>query len=489
VQFTEEVCAGGAWEVARDDTEIVSALRAAVADKLGKQRFELWFGTSSRLELDGDKLTVVVPNRFFQQWLRSSFCRQIESACMETLGKLPSLEFRVDSTLPPPSVGRVRSADSDGKSPALETAEPAGATRPAGQDRAPTDCPAHAGRRFADLESFVTGPSNRLAWAAAESVVRQPGEMSPLLIHGPTGVGKTHLLEGIRTAARRHHGRLTAIYVSAEQFTTGFLGALRGSGLPSFRRKYRGVDLLILDDLQFFSGKRATQIELLYTVDTLLRERRQLVFAADRPPAEMSDLGQELATRLASGMVCRIERPDYQTRLGIVAQMARRLGVSLPKGVAEYVASHLTSHARELSGALCRLQATSRAFGKPITLAMAEEALAEMIRSSNPVVRLPDVEKAVCETFGLAPSSLQSGRKAKSVSQPRMLAMWLARKYTRSALGEISSYFGRRSHSTVISAQKRVDRWLAEDKSLELADHTWNVGEAIQQVERRLRAG
>jgi len=297
------------------------------------------------------------------------------------------------------------------------------------------------------------------------------------------------MLEGIWSSVRRGMKNVSTVYLSAEQFTSHFLEALRGSGLPNFRRKYRGVGLLIIDDLQFFMGKRATQVELLHTIDTLLRERRQLVFAADRSPTELAELGPELTTRLASGMVCRIESPDYATRLGIVAQLARRMCVQLPLNVREYVASRLTNHARELSGAICRLQATSQALGKPITLAMAEDALKEMIHNSSRMVRLGDIEKAVCETFGLDPQSLQADDKSKGVSHPRMLAMWLARKHTRAALSEIGRYFGRRSHSTVVSAQKRVDRWVASGYSIDMAQRAWTVDEAIRQVERHLAAG
>ena len=167
-------------------------------------------------------------------------------------------------------------------------------------------------------------------------VVRQPGQLSPLIFYGPTSVGKTHLLEGIWSAARKSSHRLTPVYLSAEQFTSYFLEALRGSGLPSFRRKYRSVGLLILDDLQFLVGKRATQVELLHTVDTFLREGRQLVFAADRSPADLAELGPELTTRLTGGMVCRIEPPDHATRLGIVAQMARRMQIDVPPDVQQY---------------------------------------------------------------------------------------------------------------------------------------------------------
>jgi chromosomal replication initiator protein len=477
--------------VTNNDTEIVSALRAAVADRVGPKRFDLWFGKSTRLDLQRDRLTIVVPNRFFREWLASNFRAPIESACRATLGELPALEFRVDPALAAAHAERVDvpSDPADGGGSGIRAPAGDAATRRARAPRAPGSDHSNGGRRrrFADLDSFVVGPTNLFAQAAAETVARRPGEQSPLLIHGPTGVGKTHLLEGIWTGVRKRYPRLTVIYLSAEQFTSGFLQALRGSGMPSFRRKYRGVDVLILDDLQFFRGKRCTQIELLYTVDTLLRDGRQLVFAADRPPDELSDLGPELISRLGSGVACRIEQPDYDTRLEILKRMAARFGMRVPEEVCRYVASHLSNHARELAGALCRLRATSQALDKPISRPMAEEALADLIRASHRTVRLPDVEKAVCDAFGLEPKTLQSRGKTKSVSHPRMLAMWLARKYTRSALSEISQYFGRRSHSTVISAQKRVDRWLADGKSIELADRSWPINDAVQQVERRLR--
>lgn len=477
----------------RDDTDIVSVLRNAIADRVGKERFELWFGASTLLALNGRTLTVSVPNQFIRDWLRTSFRHDIEEACIASLGESTSIQFNVDETLPepvsqspkqnPPKAGKPcngRRGPAAGPSGPSGAPPSSGGVRPRGRGRQ---------RKYADLESFVEGPSNKLARAAAEMVTVRPGELSPLVFYGPTSVGKTHLLEGIWTETRRSNRELAAVYLSAEEFTTGFLEALRGGGLPSFRRKYRGVELLIIDDLQFFAGKRATLVELLYTADTLLRSGGQLVFAADRSPAELVDLGPELGTRLESGMVCRIDPPDYETRLGIIAGMSRRFDLVLPPDVTQFVASRLTNHARELSGALCRLQATSRALGQRITLPLAEEALSEMIRASRRVVRLADIEKAVCRTFGIEESALQSGRTAKSVTHPRMLAMWLARKHTRNALAEIGQYFGRRSHSTVISAQKRVERWLAGGHSLKLADRTWDVDDAIRQVERCLKTG
>ena len=225
-------------------------------------------------------------------------------------------------------------------------------------------------RRFASLDTFVIGNGNRLAHLSAHSVVSRLGMTSPLLIHGPTGTGKTHLLEGIWIAAKKAQPALHAVYLSAEQFTTYFLEALHGSGLPNFRRKYRGVELLIIDDVQFFAGKRATIGELLYTIDTLLREGRQLVFAADRAPGALADLGPELVARLQGGLTCAIEPPDYETRRGIVRQLSATLEVEMPDDVQDFVAANVDTHARALCGALNQLQAASQAHGrKPATLA------------------------------------------------------------------------------------------------------------------------
>jgi chromosomal replication initiator protein len=473
--------------VAKDDTDIVSALRTALAGRVGKQRFELWFGTRTRLELTEQVLAIHVPSQFFLNWIRANFSSQLEAACTDVLGRCPKLEFYVaavpESDAPVPASAEPSDTSRASSKPVAAAIRVA----PSVTEKEPSNEPSR--RKFADLESFVAGPSNRLAFASAEMVAQRPGELTPLVLWGPTGVGKTHLLEAIWTATRKSRRRATAIYLSAEQFLSGFLQALRGSGLPSFRRKYRGVDVLLIDDLQVFRGKQCTQIELQYTIDTLLRERRQVVLASDRPPSEMSELGRELIARLESGVVCRIDAPELETRRGIVGQMARRMGMSLPADVENYVASRLTRHAREISGALCQLHATSLAWQRPVDLAMAEEALSDVVRASARLVGLTDIEKAVCHTFGLTAESLQSGRKAKDVSHPRMLAMWLARKHTRAALSEIGHYFGGRSHSTVVSAQKKVDGWLAEGTTLRLCDQPLSIGEAIRQVEQILQAG
>ena len=501
----------GCRKLIKDDRDIVSALLAALADKVGKERFDLWFGPPTWFQWDGHVLTVGVANRFFLDWMRSNLRGVVEDACLAILGKRPALEFRIGVAAQRAAgtdAGTVAPAKSatDGKQSGAEamvafngngkfeparTAEVGAAahTCQVAKRVEPPPTPAFSPRKFASLSSFVVGASNRLAMHSAEMVARNPGQITPLLVYGSTSVGKTHLLEGIWSAARKGGRGTATVYLSAEQFTSHFLEALRGGGLPVFRSKYRGVQLLIVDDLQFLAGKRATQVEMLHTIDTLLRDGRQLVFAADRSPAELNDFMPELVTRLTGGMVCRIEPPDYATRFGIVGQLARRLGVEVPEDVQRFVASRLTGHARELSGALCCLRATSETTGRKISLALAEEALGEMIRHATRVVRLSDIETAICRVFGLEPQSLQSDVKSRRVSQPRMLAMWLARKHTRAALSEIGAFFGRRSHSTVISAQRRVDQWVAHDEPLAMPEHTWNIDDAIRQVERQLTAG
>jgi chromosomal replication initiator protein len=241
--------------------------------------------------------------------------------------------------------------------------------------------------------------------------------------------------------------------------------------------------------VQFFAGKRATLVELLHTLDFLIEEGRQIVLSADRPPAELDDLGRELVHRINAGMVCRIEPPEYETRLGIVRRLAGKTGIRLQDDIAAYIASNLTGHARELSGAINRLHATHVALGEPISLAMAQETLAELIRYSARAVKLKDIELAICDVFGLERETLQSERRTKEISGPRMLAMWLARKHTRAALSEIGHYFGRRSHSTVVSAQKTVGGWMQSQQVLHVAQGRCTIDEAIRRVERLLQVG
>ena len=545
-----------------DDKEIVSAVRRTLADRVGSERFDLWFGDRVEFSWSGARLKLAAPNPFTLDRLRRTLRADIEAACREITGS-SEVELRLQTapTEPAPAAptkgrrGRANQSQASSQSQSNSTSttmknsaahrstssaarggdvepEKRGASRDRdgrerdshertreskhaeskadskadsksaetrgadsrasdsrGGDSRNTERGREGSNRARGFTGFVVGDSNRLAFTAAQNVAARPGNISPLFLHGPSGSGKTHLLEALIENARRRSTVRRAVYLSAEQFTSQFLEALRGSGLPSFRRKYRDVDLLVIDDVQFFSGKKATAIELQYTLDTLNRSNRQLVLAADRPPSELSGMGAELVARMSGGLVCPVEPADEKVRLGILQQAAKRLELSVPNDLMKVLSQQLSGDARFLTGALNRLQAASCAHGKPVNLELAQATLTDVFRATRRVVRLPDIERAVCDVLGLDPRSLQSDRKVRTVSQPRMLAMWLARKHTRAALSEIGQFFGRRSHTSVISAQKKVDQALAGRGKL-LADQIEGpLAETVRRVEAQLRMG
>jgi len=346
-----------------------------------------------------------------------------------------------------------------------------------------------AKRHWSSLPEFIPGEANCLAFSAAQTAAERPGEYSPLTLVGPPGSGKTHLLEGIWRQVRERRTLQRVIYLTAEQFTNHFLEALRQSGTPSFRRKYRDVELLLIDDVQFFAGKQSTLVELVHTIDTLVRDGRQVVCSSDRPPAELRALGPELVTRLQGGLVCTLQPADFATRLGILRQIAQRQRVRLPEDVLQWLATQFDGDARHLSGAINRLRAAADAHEQPIDLHFAQQSLDDLIHSSRRPVRLPDIVEAVCDVFGVEANQLQSSSKAAGVTLPRMLIMFLARKYTRAALSEISRSLGRKSHSTVVSAQHTVTEWLAAGKTVPHSHGSLRIEDAIKRVESRLRIG
>lgn len=529
---------------ASDSEGLAARIEAVLESRIGADRYAVWFGRSMTVLVESapvDRATAVAPrgrrskagdvatprppaggqrvilrvgSGLTHEWLRRTFRSDVEAAVGDVCGPGAELVWepqaspcsgpdssRDSSEDLPPAADRRGGASARGtgkrasraraeRTVRAESAQPVRAecVRPGtpgergdAKGREPTP-----GRSLAD---FVVGTSNRLACGAVELVASRPGEVSPLVIHGPSGVGKTHLLDGVCARTSEFHPGASIVSLSAEQFTNGFLQSLHGSGLPGFRRTCRSADLLVIDDIHFLVGKRATLLEFQLTVDALHRQGRQMVFTCDRELDSLPGLGPELVTRLRGGMNAPILSPDYEVRRGIVAALCARRRLAVPDAVVHHVATHMTRHARELIGAVNRLEATSLMLGVDVTAEMAEEALADLVRSSARSVRLADVERAICTAFGIEPGSLQSSRRARTVSQPRMLAMFLARKHTHAALTDIGRYFGRRSHSTVIAAQRTVGEWVARRSPVVLAETEWDVEEAIRRVEDLLRAG
>lgn len=475
-----------------DGIKIVVELRAELARKIGHERFDLWFQTGVQLTVDGAQITVGVSDPFILERLRKQFLGDIREVGQQLLGQAPRVSFVVDERLKPAPIAQPSQVEAT--SPAsLSIAQVSHGDRanstPAASFGNPRMGRPRRGRRFASLETFVVGSGNRLAYTASQSLVERPGVVTPLYLHGPTGSGKTHLLEGIWSAMRHAFRSCRALYLSSEQFTSHFLDALHGGGLPSFRRKTRDVDLLLIDDVQFFAGKKATIVELQNTIDTLVRSGRQLVLAGDRAPNALTELGADFSARVSGGLVCGLDLADYPTRLAIATQTANRLGCEIPLEVREMLASEIAGDGRQIAGALNRLRATSEALQQPITVELAGEALRDVLQACDQVVQLADIEKAVCSAFGLTPQHLRDDRKSKAVSHPRMLAMWLARKYTRAASSEISNFFGRRSHSTVISAEKKVNGWVQDGTTVQVGTGCYRATDAIRRAESELRSG
>ena len=473
--------------------DFAKQVRGMLADQLGNERFELWF-EDVQIRSCVDQLQVHAPTQFLLDRIKRDFLPQIREIANQ-LGKVDcKVDFCVGVTKIEETASRTPETSDSSVAPA--------ATRPAistpvisKRAHTPTGrlvagSTATRGRKFRTFDSFVDGECNRVARISAEMVLGQPGEVSPLFIHGPTGSGKTHLLESIWCAAKQQNRRARVFYLSAEQFTTYFLEALRGDGLPSFRRKYRQADVLMIDDIQFFARKQATLVELAYTIDELSRENRQLILTADQPSAQLaSSLGSEIANRLRGGLVCSMKPIEQVTMEQISMRWAHDREIQVSAETHALIASRMQGDARQLSGVLNRLRATSLALREPITNRMVNEVLYELVPTQARIIRLQDVRKAICEICGVDQDSLQQSTRSRSVSQPRMLAMYMSRKHTTAGLHEISQFFGRRSHSSAVTANHTVEKWIARGESIAVNGQQCDIRDIVSQIETLLRTG
>jgi chromosomal replication initiator protein len=338
------------------------------------------------------------------------------------------------------------------------------------------------------LAEFVVGPCNRVAHAAALDVAARPGqEANPLVLHGPVGVGKTHLLEGIYTEIRRRHPSLRIEYLTAEGFTNRFLAAMRANQMPNFRRQLRTLDVLLLDDLQFLTKKTATQEEFVHTFDALRALDCQVVTTCDCHPRLADQLAHDLSDRLLGGASWSLSPPDATTRLDLLRAKSLSPGETpWPEEVVQYLADHLQGNVRELESAIHALRHWGRVAGRPIDLPLAREAVADLLRHAIRTLDLADVERAVCQALNLTPTDLQSKRRSWQATYPRMLAVYLARKHTTATYSEIGQRLGGRNHSTAVAAEKKVRQWLSDNMALNLSGREIPVRDLIERIEREL---
>ncbi len=511
------------------ELEVVAALAEALCQRIGEPRYQLWFHDKTKFSWDQDRLVVGVPNRFFQEWLQRTFVRDVEETASTLMGGEPvRVSFVIDPQLfqafrlqeaaeragpglPAGLPGSfVQTAVPGPRLPSEGTAPGTSSRRraihlahgengtadvdgcdaaEAVQERGPNHEPRKArSRRWRRLEDFVVGPSNRVAHASALSIAETPGQgPNPLVLHGPVGVGKTHLLEGIYLMLRRRQPEERVMWLTAEDFTNRFVQAMRHGKLAAFRKQFREADALLVDDVHFLAKKLATQEEFLHTFDALHLAERPVVMTCDCHPRLAEQFMPELTDRLLGGAIWSVNLPEKETRLALLK--SKRLlsrAEPLSEAVVEFLAEKLRGNVREIEGALHTLDHFARVTARPITVELAREALAEVLRHCVRVVQIEDVERTVCHTLGLDKGALRNSQRGWMFSHPRMLAVFLARKHTGATYTEIGQYLGKRSHSTAVAAEKKVREWLRDDSSLSLGQQRLRVRDVVEKIEREL---
>jgi chromosomal replication initiator protein len=483
--------------------DVTAALTQALSERIGEERYGLWFRDKTKLSVDEGRLRVGVPNHFYQEWLEKTFGAELQAVADRLLGQGQPVAFALDPELF--RAARQREAQAEPAivavarvgpttAPAAPTAAApttgaAAATAARNTGASPKEHTAKTRpRRFRRLDDFVIGSCNRVAHAAAVSMVEGPEQIpSPLVLHGSVGIGKTHLLEGIYVGLRRSRPDWRVWFLPAEDFTNRFVQAIHTGKLSSFRKQFRECDALLIDDLHFLAKKPATQEEFLHTFDALHAEERPVIATCDCHPRLAEVFMPELTDRLVGGAVWGLATPERDTRLDLLRHktlVPER--PPLPADVLEFLADQLRGNIRELEGALHSVWHFARAHCRTIDLELAREALGDVLRHSVRLVQLADVEDAVCKTLGLDAGALQSKKRGWMISHPRMLAMFLARKHTAATYTEIGQRFGGRNHSTAVAGEKKVRAWLDENTNLQLGQRPIAVRDLLERIEREL---
>jgi len=420
------------------DELIWNRLQEELRKKLSKASFDAWIAPL-RARVEGDELVLFAANRFFLEGLIDRYGDEIQQILEKVAGRGVRVSYRVDPEL----AERIKTEEK----------------------------PAQIGRadgfidpRFS-FETFVVGSGNEFCHAACRAVSQRPGEAyNPLYIYGGVGLGKTHLLHAIANELLQTKPLLVA-YRTGEQFTNELIDAIQSKSTDQFRERYRRVDVLIIDDIQFIAGKERTQEEFFHTFNALYAHRKQIVIASDRSPSKLENLTDRLRSRFNSGLVADIQPPDYETRLAILHSKAKIAGIRLPEDVARLLASRITSNVRELEGALTRLNAHANLTGSEITVELARRILRDLLHEPKRSITIEDIQRAVANHYGIAEREMRSGKRARSVAFPRQVAMYLAKELTRLSLPEIGRHFGGKDHTTVLYAVRKISKLKQEDES------------------------
>jgi chromosomal replication initiator protein len=458
-----------------------------IKDSVNTQSFKTWFEPMIPLHLRAGKLTVQVPSQFFYDWLEEHYYTVISQTIETVLGKEAHLEYSVRTDEPqidmeylisPPSVPR-QERRTFPPQPTSFTVPPPPPFVAGRSEGTPGSFQTFLNSRYT-FENFIKGDSNQLARAAASAVANNPGGTSfnPLVIYGPTGLGKTHLIQAIGNHSMAHGKAKRVIYVSSERFTVEFVEAIQRDTTNEFAGFYRSMDILIVDDIQFFAGKERTQDHFFHTFNELHQLGKQIVLSSDRPPKELKGLDDRLLSRFQWGLTSDIQPPDLETRIAILLNKSENERITLPQDVVECIASNVTSNIRELEGCLISLMAKASLEGREITVDLAREVLKVVVGDVKSPLTIETIQRTVCDYFNIPEDLIRAKTRKQEIVNARQVAMYLAKELTNCSLKTIGLHFGGRDHSTVIHAYQSVEDQMRIDQKYQTN---------VQQIRRRLQ--
>jgi chromosomal replication initiator protein len=419
---------------------------SVIKEEVNPQSYRTWFLPIEPIRIEGRKLTIQVPSQFFYEWLEEHYPQIIRQALSQVLG---------DESVPIYSIVQRSEQQiiSSTESPKKVTGQYMG------EDT-------HLNSRYT-FDTFVEGKGNQFAKAASLAVAEAPGGTSfnPLVLYGGVGLGKTHLIQAIGNFANDHHTARRIKYVSSEKFTIDFINSIQNNRTNEFSQLYRNVDLLLVDDIQFFMAKERTQEEFFHTFNALHQKGKQIVLSSDRPPKELRGLEERLVSRFQWGLVAEIQPPDLETRIAILQQKAEFDGIDLPLEIIEFVAINITSNIRELEGALIKLLAFSSLRGVDINLDLAKMVLKDILITKRKDISIEEIQRVVCGYFQIPDDLLRGKSRKQEIALARQIAMYLSKEMTHYSLKSIGLHFGGRDHTTVIHAVRTVDELLKNGKN------------------------
>ncbi|MFD2631008.1 chromosomal replication initiator protein DnaA [Idiomarina piscisalsi] len=419
--------------------------------ELPLQQFNTWI-RPLQAEQNGDTLTLFAPNIYSVDWVRDKYLKTINDYLTNLCNgeTAPNVVLKVGEV----SNGRSSSVASVQKRAAAVRKKATGFSGSSNESAEEFESNIHPEYTF---DNFVEGKSNQLARAAAIQVAENPGGVyNPLFVYGGTGLGKTHLLHAVGNGIMAHKKGAKVFYIRAERFVQDMVNSIRNSSTNEFKRYYRSVDALLIDDIQFFANKKGSQEEFFHTFNALLEGNQQIIMTSDHYPKEIEGVEDRLKSRFGWGLTIAIEPPELETRVAILMRKAEERGLNMPHEVAFFIAKRLRSNVRELEGALNRVVANVQLTGRPITIDFVREALRDLIAAQEKLVTIDNIQKTVAEYYNIKLADILSKRRSRSVARPRQLAMALAKELTNHSLPEIGDAFGGRDHTTVLHACRKI---------------------------------